>query len=55
MFGSASSENSENEDGENDEGSTEWHQLIQTRFEEGYDLPDLFGVALYLSSSIPSG
>ena len=39
-FGSSSSENSEDENGENDKENTKQHQLFQTRFEEGYDLPD---------------
>ena len=39
-FGGDSSENSEDEDGENDKVNIEQHRLFQTQFEEGYDLPD---------------
>ena len=39
-FGGGSSDNSEDEDGENDKDDIEQHWLFQTRFEEGYDLPD---------------
>ena len=34
-FGGVSSEDSQDEDGENDKENTEQHQLFQTRFEEG--------------------
>ena len=39
-FGDGSVENSDCEDGESDKDDSRQNQLFQTRFEEGYDLPD---------------
>ena len=55
-FGGGSSYNSKDEDRENNKENREQNQLFQTRFEEGYDVPDpdyLEWLCLHPPDSLP--